>query len=145
MKVRKLTDVWASDEALSNHYATSVYYNGYLYGFHGRQEFGPSFRAVEFQTGKVRWSQDQFRAGSVTLAGDRLLIMREGGELILAPASPQAFKPIARAQVLQGVVAAVSRARRRSALRPQREHARVSGSAEMKSSSPSSSRSCRLQ
>jgi outer membrane protein assembly factor BamB len=100
----QLTDIWTSDEVLSNHYATSVFYNGHLYGFHGRQEFGPSFRAVEFQTGKVRWSQEQFRAGSVLLAGDRLLITREGGELILAPASPEAFRPIARAQILQGVV-----------------------------------------
>jgi outer membrane protein assembly factor BamB len=100
----QLTDVWTSDDALSNHYATSVFYNGYLYGFHGRQEFGPSLRAVEFQTGTVKWSQEQFRAGSVLLAGDRLLITREGGELILAAASPQAFKPIARAQILQGVV-----------------------------------------
>lgn len=100
----KLIDVWASDEALSNHYATSVYHDGYLYGYHGRQEFGPSLRAVEFKSGAVKWSQDQFRAGSITLAGDRLLIMREGGEMILAPASPQAFKPLARAQVLPGVV-----------------------------------------
>jgi outer membrane protein assembly factor BamB len=100
----QLVDVWASDDVLSNHYATSVFYNGHLYGFHGRQEFGPSFRAVEFQTGTVKWSQEQFRAGSVLLAGDRLLIAREGGELILAAASPQVFRPIARAQVLQGVV-----------------------------------------
>ena len=100
----KLTDVWASDEAMSNHYATSVYYDGYLYGYHGRQEFGPSLRAVDFKTGAVKWNQDQFRAGSITLAGDKLLIMREGGEMILAPASPQAFKPLARAQVLPGVV-----------------------------------------
>jgi outer membrane protein assembly factor BamB len=99
----QLVDVWTSDEVLSNHYATSVYHNGYLYGYHGRQEFGPSFRAVDFRTGMVKWSQDQFRAGSVLLAGDRLVIMREGGELILAPASPQGFKPGARAQVLQGV------------------------------------------
>jgi outer membrane protein assembly factor BamB len=102
----KLTDLWASDEVLTNHYASSVYRDGFLYGFHGRQEFGPSFRAVEFRTGKVRWNQDQFRAGSVTLAGDRLLIMRETGELILAPASPDAFKPIARAQVLPATVRA---------------------------------------
>ena len=93
-----------SDEVLSNHYATSVYHEGFLYGFHGRQEFGPSLRAVEFKTGTVKWSQDQFRAGSITLAGDRLLIVREGGEMILAQASPQAFKPLARAQVLPGVV-----------------------------------------
>jgi outer membrane protein assembly factor BamB len=100
----KLSEVWASDEVLSNHYATSVYYDGYLYGFHGRQEFGPSLRAVEFKTGAVKWSQDQFRAGSVTLVGDKLLVMREGGEMMLAQASPQVFRPIARAQVLPGVV-----------------------------------------
>jgi outer membrane protein assembly factor BamB len=100
----KLAELWASDDVLSNHYATSVYHDGYLYGFHGRQEFGPSLRAVEFKTGAVKWSQDQFRAGSITLVGDRLLIMREGGEIMLAEASPQAFRPIARAQVLPGVV-----------------------------------------
>src|SRR5262245_11064035 len=100
----KLVDIWTSDEALSNHYATSVYHDGYLYGYHGRQEFGPSLRAVEFKTGTVKWSQDQFRAGSITLVGDKLLIIREGGEMILAPASPQGFKPLTRAQVLPGVV-----------------------------------------
>ena len=99
----KLVPLWTSDEALSNHYATSVYHDGFLYGYHGRQEQGPSLRAVELQTGKVAWSQDQFRAGSITLAGDRLVILRESGELILAPASPQGFKPLARAQVLSGV------------------------------------------
>jgi outer membrane protein assembly factor BamB len=101
-----LTGVWASDEALSNHYATSVYAGGYLYGFHGRQEFGQSFRAVDFQTGKVRWSQDRFGAGSVTLAGNRLLIVRESGELVLAAASPGGFAPIARAQILPPTVRA---------------------------------------
>ena len=102
----KLTQLWASNEVLSNHYATSVYHDGYLYGYHGRQEFGPSFRAVELRTGKVVWSQEGFRAGSVTLVGDRLLILREGGELILAEASPDAFRPMARAQILPATVRA---------------------------------------
>jgi outer membrane protein assembly factor BamB len=102
----KLIDVWASDEALTNHYATSVYAGGFLYGFHGRQEQGQSFRAVEFQTGKVRWSQDRFGAGSVTLAGDRLVILRENGELVLAAASPDGFTPIARARILSSIVRA---------------------------------------
>jgi outer membrane protein assembly factor BamB len=101
-----LTDVWSSNDVLSNHYATSVYLGGHLYGFHGRQEFGQSFRAVEFQTGKVRWSQDRFGAGSVTLAGNRLLILRENGEMVLAAASPDGFKPVARAQILPATVRA---------------------------------------
>jgi outer membrane protein assembly factor BamB len=102
----KVSELWSSDDVLSNHYATSVYHDGYLYGYHGRQEFGPSFRAVEMKTGKVRWSEDRFRAGSVTLAGNRLVIVRETGELILADASPEAFRPLARAQVLPATVRA---------------------------------------
>jgi outer membrane protein assembly factor BamB len=97
----QLKQLWANDDALSNHYATSVHYNGTLYGFHGRQEYGPSFRAVDLKTGAVRWSEEKFHAGTVTLAGDRLLILREGGELVMAEASPKAFRPIARAKVLQ--------------------------------------------
>ena len=51
----QLTDVWTSDDVLSNHYATSVFYNGYLYGFHGRQEFGPELprRGVQDRQGQV--------------------------------------------------------------------------------------------
>jgi outer membrane protein assembly factor BamB len=92
--------VWSSDDALSNHYATSVHHNGFLYGFHGRQEHGPSFRCVELATGKVRWSEDHFGGGTVLLAGDRLVILHEKGQLLTAPASPDGFKPGPRAQVL---------------------------------------------
>jgi outer membrane protein assembly factor BamB len=96
----ELAQVWASDEALSNHYATSVYRDGYLYGFHGRQEFTPSLRAIDMKTGAVKWTVDGFHAGTVTLAGDRLLIVRETGELVIAPATPDGFRPIAQARIL---------------------------------------------
>src|SRR5882724_7807813 len=83
-----LKKLWASDDALTNHYSTSVYKDGFLYGYHGRQEEGQSLRCIEFKTGKVRWNVDGFGAGTITLAGDKLLIMREGGELVLAAATP---------------------------------------------------------
>jgi outer membrane protein assembly factor BamB len=104
----KLTDLWTSDESLSNHYATSVHFNGFLYGYHGRQDIapGPSLRAVELRTGKARWSEERYGAGSVTLAGNRLLIMRENGELVLAPASPEKYSPLARARILPATVRA---------------------------------------
>jgi outer membrane protein assembly factor BamB len=101
-----LTELWSSDDVLSNHYATSVYSNGVLYGFHGRQEYGQSLRAVDFRTGQVRWSEDRFGAGTLTLAGDQLIVLRENGELVLAPASPSGFKPTARAKLLPGTVRA---------------------------------------
>ena len=102
----KLTDAWMSNDVLSNHYATSVHYEGRLFGFHGRQEFGPVFRAVQMESGKVLWSTERFGAGSVTLAGGHLVIVRETGELMLAAASGTAFQPIANAQVLPPTVRA---------------------------------------
>ena len=102
----KLTDVWLSNDVLSNHYATSVHHEGRLYGFHGRQEFGPVFRAVDMQTGKVLWSTGRFGAGSVTLAGNRLIIVRETGELVIAAASPKSFQQIASSQLLPGTLRA---------------------------------------
>jgi len=98
--------VWASDDAISNHYSTCVYRDGYLYGFHGRQEEGQTLRAIEMKTGKVMWSIEGYGAGTVTLAGDRLLILRENGELVIAPATPKEFRPIAHAPILKAVVRA---------------------------------------
>ena len=48
----------------------------------------------------MRWSEGGLGAGTVTLAGDRLLVLTEKGELIQAPATSTGFKPSARAQIL---------------------------------------------
>jgi outer membrane protein assembly factor BamB len=97
---RELEKVWSGDDSLSNHYATSVHHGGFLYGFHGRQEQGPSLRCVELNTGKVRWEVEGFGAGSILLADDKLLVLTEKGQLIVAPAAPDGFKPTAKAQIL---------------------------------------------
>lgn len=98
--------LWSGDESLSSHYATAVHRDGILYGFHGRQEYTQSFRAVELRTGKVLWSEDGFGAGTVTLAGDKLVIVHERGELVLAEASPEGFQVLSRKRLLPGVIRA---------------------------------------
>lgn len=102
----RLVDVWTSNDVLSNHYATSVHHEGRLFGFHGRQEFGPVFRAVDFQTGKVLWSTGRFGAGTVTLAGNRLVLVRETGELVIASSSGASFQQIASASILPATIRA---------------------------------------
>src|SRR5262249_8498810 len=102
--------LWASDEALSNHYATSVYHDGFLFGIHGRTDPGfeppASLRCVELKTGKVMWDQASLGAATLILAKDQLLLLTERGELIRGSASPAAFKPNARAQILSNQVRA---------------------------------------
>jgi outer membrane protein assembly factor BamB len=98
--------IWSNDDSMSNHYSTCVHRDGYLYGFHGRQEEGQALRCVQLRTGKVMWDVDGYGAGTVTLAGDRLVILRENGELVIAPAIPDAFRPTAHAMILRKVVRA---------------------------------------
>jgi outer membrane protein assembly factor BamB len=87
-----LEKVWSNDESLSSHYSTPVMHDRFLYGFHGRQEYGQSLRCVDLQNGKVKWSHEGSGAGTVTLAGDNLLVLGESGELALIKASPDKFQ-----------------------------------------------------
>ena len=96
----RLEKVWSNDESISAHYATPVHHQGYLYGFHGRQEQSPAFRCVELANGHGTWNEDQFGAGTVTLVGDQLLILRESGELVIADASPLKFNVRGRVHIL---------------------------------------------
>ena len=104
LQENKPQKIWESNDALSNHYATSVHHGGFLYGIHGRTDPGfeppASLRCIELRTGKLVWEQPAFGAATLMLAGDQLLILTERGELIRAPASPAGFKPSARAQIL---------------------------------------------
>ncbi len=98
--------IWSNDDSMSNHYSTCVYRDGFLYGFHGRQEYGQTLRAVELKTGKVAWEAADFGAGTSTLVGDRLLIVREDGKLIIAAASPKGFQPTVQVTLFKGVIRA---------------------------------------
>ena len=91
--------VWASDDAISAHYALPIVHGGYVYGFHGHgwESGGPTLRCVELATGKVKWEQAKTGSGTILRHGENLLILGETGELRLGKASPEGFKATARA------------------------------------------------
>lgn len=98
--------LWESDDALTNHYATSVYHQGYLYGFHGRQEQGTELRCVGFEKGDVRWKERLSGSGTVLVSGEMLVILTEKGELTLARATPEKFEKLAQAKILDQTIRA---------------------------------------
>ncbi len=101
-----LKAVWSGDESLSAHYATPVYKDGFLYGYHGRQEMGPELRCIEMKSGNVKWSTVRFGAGSILLVGGKLVVMREKGDLLIAEATPKGYKKLNEFKILDGVVRA---------------------------------------
>ena len=98
----KIEELWSGEGVIDNHYSSCVLRGGTLFGFHGRQEYGQSFRAVDLPTGKVLWSEDGIRPGSVTRVGNRLLLLLESGELLLVVASREKFETVSKAQILAG-------------------------------------------
>ena len=93
---------WSGDDAISSHFGTPVHHEGLLFGFHGRQDIPPpaELRCIELATGKVRWTAQPRGVGHIILVDGRLVVLMETGELLIAPASGDAFKPVAQVKVL---------------------------------------------
>lgn len=106
-KAGRLEKVWSGDESLSAHYATPIYHEGHLYGFHGRQEEGAELRCVEANSGKVMWSKPGTGCGWILRAGGSLLVMQENGQMLLLQSNPKELKVLANAQVFKGQIRAL--------------------------------------
>ena len=92
--------IWKKGGMLDGHYSTAVHHDGYLYGFHGRQERGPELRCVSLADGSVQWTSGRIASGNLLLADGKLIVLTEDGELLLAPAVSKGYKVLHRQQIL---------------------------------------------
>jgi outer membrane protein assembly factor BamB len=92
-----------SSKVLHNHLSPGVLLGEYLYAFNGEAREKTDFRCVHLPTGKVKWTRKDPAMGSLICANGNLLVLSEKGELLVGAASPDEFKPLARAQVLGGL------------------------------------------
>ena len=88
--------VW-ENKNLRNQFSSSLLLNGHLYGIDDNQ-----LRCVDFATGEAKWTDKSSGKGTLIAADGKLIILSDKGELILAEASPEAFKVLSRAQILGG-------------------------------------------
>lgn len=99
----KLELVYENKE-MRNHMNNSILHDGHLYGIDGQSNQSRTCRIVcmDYQTGEVRWKEAGLGCGSLIIVDGKLVCLSDKGELVVAPASPEAFKPIAKAEVLTG-------------------------------------------
>jgi outer membrane protein assembly factor BamB len=105
-KKDSIEEIWSNGESLSSHYNTPVVHDGFLFGIDGRQESGGRLRCVEWKTGKVRWTKEDFHCASLLLADGYIIALTELGDLVLIEATPEAYREKARS----GGLAATCRA-----------------------------------
>jgi outer membrane protein assembly factor BamB len=88
--------VW-ENKNMRNKMNGSVLVEGHVYGCDEKK-----LTCVDVNTGEKKWANGASGQGSLMAANGTLIILSEKGELIVAEASPEAFTPISRAQVLGG-------------------------------------------
>ena len=79
---------------------TPVLHAGHLYGVRPNGELV----CLDLQ-GKLRWASGmshRFGLGPFLIANGRIFVMNDDGELTMAQATPEGFKPLAQAKVLDG-------------------------------------------
>ena len=98
---KRLETVYENRE-MCNHMNNSVYWKGHLFGFDGNAHRGRTVRLVcmELATGEVKWSQVGLGCGALMGAGDKLVILCENGELVIAAAHPKKYTELSRAAVV---------------------------------------------
>lgn len=93
--------VWTSQKVMSSQYNTPVLRNREIYGIDGREDGDVARLAcVEFDTGKLLWRAEGFGCAAILLVADKLLMLTQVGELVLADAVPTAYRERARARLL---------------------------------------------
>jgi len=82
---------------MRNHFNSSLAIGESIYGFDESE-----LKCLDARTGNARWADHSLGKGSLIAAAGKLIVLGEKGQLVVAEASLDAFKPLARAQVLGG-------------------------------------------
>lgn len=71
-----------------------VLIDGHLYGITGNEgQDGTGLRCMELAGGTVKWTAPEVGHGAMMAVQGNLLVLTEGGELQVAPATPTEYKP----------------------------------------------------
>jgi outer membrane protein assembly factor BamB len=99
----KATQLWRKPNQLINHWSSSVYHDGHLYGLFGFKQWEKvPLKCVELATGEEKWSKDGFGQGGTILVDGSLVTLAENGDLVVVQASPQSYNETARTKAVAG-------------------------------------------
>ena len=97
----KVTEIY-SNRNMRNQCNSSVLWKGHVYGFDGQVGGSGSLACLDLETGQVKWAQRGLGTGSLMLADGKLIVLGEKGKLAIVEATPNGYKELASAQILEG-------------------------------------------
>ncbi|QDT09840.1 PQQ-binding-like beta-propeller repeat protein [Stieleria marina] len=96
-------EVWFKPNELMNHWSTPVVHDGHLYGLFEFKKYGTApLQCVELATGEIKWSQRGFGPGNCIKVGDKLVVLSDAGDVVLADAKPDGYNETGRIKAISG-------------------------------------------
>ncbi len=96
-------ELWFKSNELMNHWSTPIVHDGHLYGIFEFKKYGKApLQCVELATGEIKWSERGFGPGNCILVGDKLVVLSDTGELVVAEASPAKYVELGRVKAVNG-------------------------------------------
>ncbi|MFM8890329.1 MAG: PQQ-binding-like beta-propeller repeat protein [Planctomycetia bacterium] len=90
---------------LRAHWATPILHEGHVYGSSGRNAGDAVLVCAEWKSGAIRWSVPGLGRASLALADGQLVIRGEFGDLVLAEATPEAYREVSRTRLVDPLAA----------------------------------------
>jgi outer membrane protein assembly factor BamB len=88
--------IWENTR-MKNKFTSSLLHEGYIYGLDEA-----ILACLDARTGEVKWKAGRYGYGQVMLAGYHLIVLTEGGEVVLVRATPERHMELARFQAIEG-------------------------------------------
>jgi outer membrane protein assembly factor BamB len=82
------------ERSLAAHWMTPVAEAGVLYGCHGESSGEAELRAVDVESGRVRWSQGGLGRTTLLHVDGHLIVLAEDGRLLVVRATPESYQPV---------------------------------------------------
>ena len=89
-------EVWRNIR-MKNRQSSSVLHDGFIYGLDEK-----ILACVDAATGDLKWKGGRYGYGQLLLAGGKLVVITEEGELVLVEATPDGHRELARVPAIEG-------------------------------------------
>ncbi|MGH9374232.1 MAG: PQQ-binding-like beta-propeller repeat protein, partial [Vicinamibacterales bacterium] len=89
-------EIWRNIR-MKNQFTSSVLHDGFIYGLDEA-----ILACVDAATGDLKWKGGRYGYGQVLLAGDRIIVLTEGGDIALVRATPDRHEELMRVPVIEG-------------------------------------------
>jgi outer membrane protein assembly factor BamB len=82
------------------HWMTPIYHDGYLYGSSGRNTSNAELRCIDFETGKIQWTEDGLKRCSLLMIDGHFICLAEDGILRLLKVNPKKYDLVSEIELI---------------------------------------------